>query len=171
MEGNAKQGSLEVFLSQSKFKKQADYLGSEVFFMLSRLYLEGLSHPESKALFPDALINDFQEIHSELSHADKQRKSMLYNYLVAMGAAKTKEVLGKSYDSIMEKKRLLLDKLGYSSIYKNFVNAQAGDSLMEAEGDEFFYINGSKGHLNDYGRELIWVFAKTVEFLYETVFE
>jgi hypothetical protein len=57
-------------------------------------------------------------------------------------------------------------KSGYSSIYRNFINAQFDDSLLEAEGDNFFYIDKRRFTPKDKDEELIWIFGKVIELLY-----
>ena len=78
-------------------------------------------------------------------------------------------VFGNEYERVMSLKNKILEKFGksgYNSIYRNFINAQFNDSLMEAEGDDFFYIGKRRFTPKDKDEELIWIFGKVVELIY-----
>ncbi len=163
--------SLDTFLSESEFKRQVNLLGYDVFSILLDMYEEGKFDSRIKDVFPQEKYWEFSKISDELLWKNSKYRSGLYDYLVRATDDSVKEVLGSEYDSIMEKKRRVMDSVGYDAIYKNFISGQTGDSLMEAEGDRFFYIKDKKFLRKSKNSELIWVFAKTVEFLYETTFE
>ncbi len=53
---------LEIFLSQSQFKKQVDSLGYNVFSLLLDMYEESKFDDEKKRLFPAEKKEEFSEI-------------------------------------------------------------------------------------------------------------
>jgi hypothetical protein len=170
MEGTSNTGSrLEIFLSQSQFKKQVDSLGPDVFSFLSDMYEEGKFDEKIKEMFPIEKKKEFDEITEELYESNGTYRGELYKYLLNANDYRVKEVFGESYKTIMGIKDMLITrfgKSGYGSIYNNFMHAQFNNSLMEAEGDEFFYIGGKKFIPKDKDEELIWTFGKVLELLY-----
>ena len=171
MEGSSEaESKLEIFLSQSQFKKQVDSLGSDVFSLLLDMYQEGKLDENIKNMFPVEKKQEFDEIAEELGEKNIIYRKKMYNYLMNAKNYRVKDIFGDDYDSVMEMKNSLIRKFGksaYSSIYRNFINAQFDDSLLEAEDDYFFYIGKRKFTPKDKDEELIWIFGKVVELLYE----
>ncbi|MCL4391291.1 MAG: hypothetical protein M1284_02775 [Candidatus Parvarchaeota archaeon] len=160
---------LEIFLSQSQFKKQVDSMGYNVFSLLLDMYEESKFDDEKKRFFPAEKKEEFSEISEELSERNSIYRGRLYRYLQDSDDYIVKLVFDSEYDNIMKKKNYLLEKFGkqgYLSIYNNFVNAQFDDSLMDAEGDGFFYINDRRFTPKNRDGELIWTFGKVIELLY-----
>ncbi|MCL4362587.1 MAG: hypothetical protein OH338_00370 [Candidatus Parvarchaeota archaeon] len=160
---------LEIFLSQSQFKKQVDSLGYNVFSFLSDMYEEGKFNENIRKMFPNEKKQEFDEIAEELSEKNGAYRGIMYRYLVDSGDYRPKAVFGNEYERIMGLKNKILEKFGksgYGSLYSNFINAQFNDSLMEAEGDEFFYLGKRRFTPKDKDEELIWIFGKVVELIY-----
>ena len=170
MKGELEDGNLDRILSQSEFKKQVDALGSDVFSMLLDLHEEGKINSYLMSLFPREKLDEFNRVSSELLGLGSKVISFFRNYLDSSNELAVRETVGKEYENIMPKRDKVLKILGYDALYKGFINAQSNDSLMESEGDTFFYIREKKFSPKNKNSELIWVFAKTVEFLYETAF-
>ena len=75
MENTSKSESkLEIFLSQSQFKKQVDLLGFNAFSFLLDLYEESKVDERLKHLFPEYKEKEFNEVSAEMS-ADKTHKN------------------------------------------------------------------------------------------------
>ena len=160
---------LEIFLSQSQFKKQVASLGPEVFSFLFDMHQEGKFDKRIEYMFPIEKKQEFDEIEDELSEENGVYRGKMYRYLLNAGDYRVKAVFGDAYETVMRMKNELISRLGesvYDSLYKNFINAQFDDSLMEAEGDGFFYIDKRRFTPKDKDEELIWVFGKVVELLY-----
>ena len=167
MEGSSEaESKLEIFLSQSQFKKQVDSLGSDVFSLLLDMYQEGKLDKSIRNMFPAEKKQEFDEIEEELSEKNRNYRKKMYNYLMNTKNYRVKDIFGEVYGSVMEMKNAIISKSGYSSIYRNFINAQFEESLLEAEGDDFFYISKRRFTPKDKEEELIWVFGKVVELLY-----
>ncbi len=171
MEGLPKADStLEIFLSQSQFKKQVDSLGYNVFSFLSDMYEEGKFDEKTRKMFPVEKKQEFDEIAEELSEKNGIYRRTMYKYLSDSKDYRPKAIFGEEYERIMGLKNKLLEKFGksgYDSLYSNFMNAQFKDSLMEVEGDDFFYIGSRRFMPKEKDEELIWIFGKVVELLYE----
>lgn len=166
----AAESKLEIFLSQSQFKKQVDSLGYDVFSLLSDMYQEGKIDKKVESMFPADKKQEFEEIDEELSEKNGVYRRKMYNYLMNAEDYRVKLVFGEEYNKVMKMKNAIISKFGssgYGSLYKNFINAQFDDSLMEAEGDDFFYIGNKRFTPKDKDEELIWIFGKVVELLYE----
>jgi len=167
---NKSESRLELFLSQSQFKKQVDSLGLDVFSFLLDMYQEGKLDKRIKGMFPAEKKQEFDEIDEELSEKNSVYRGKMYNYLMNANDYRVKAVLKDEYDKVMAMKNYLISRLGksgYLSIYSNFIHAQFDDSLMEAEGDSFFYIGKMRFTPKYKDEELIWIFSKVVELLYE----
>ncbi len=171
MEGSYEaESKLEIFLSQSQFKKQIDSLGSDVFSLLLDMYQEGKLDKNIREMFPAEKKDEFDEIAEELAQKNMAYRRKMYNYLINAKNYRVKDIFGEAYISVMEMKNSLIKKFGrsaYDSIYRNFINAQFDDSLLEAEGDYFFYIGEKRFTPKDKDGELIWIFGKVIELLYE----
>ncbi|MCL4372637.1 hypothetical protein M1384_01065 [Candidatus Parvarchaeota archaeon] len=170
MEGSSEaESKLEIFLSQSQFKKQVDSLGTDVFSFLLDMYQEGKLDKKIKYMFPTEKKREFDEIAEEISEKNAAYRKKMYNYLLNAKNYRAKDIFGEAYDHVMGMKNALISKFGksgYSSIYRNFINAQFDDSLLEAEGDNFFYIDKRRFTPKDKDEELIWIFGKVIELLY-----
>jgi hypothetical protein len=170
MEGfSGSESKLEKFLLQSQFKKQVDSLGPDVFSLLLDMYQEGNLDENIKNMFPKEKKRQFDEIAEELSGKNLAYRKDLYDYLMNAKNSRLKDIFGDAYDSVISMKNSLMSKFGkseYDSIYKNFINAQFEDSLLEAEGDTFFYIGKRRFTPKDKDEELIWIFGKVIELLY-----
>jgi hypothetical protein len=165
---------LEIFLSQSQFKKQVDLLGHDAFAFLSSLYEEGKFDERMKLMFPEEKRKEFDEISAEMLEDNGIYIKTMYKYLSNSVDYRPKVVFGKAYQSVMRMEDTLVERLGngvYSSIYKNFVNGQFNDSLKNAEGDDFFYINDTRFVPANKDEELIWTVGKVIELLYDIGYE
>ncbi len=163
------ESELEIALSQSQFKRQVDSLGYDVFYFLLDMYEEGKVNSRIKSMFPLDKKEQFDEVSNELSGNNLEKRKVFYGYLMSSDDHQPRIVFGRSYDFVMEMKDKLLEKFkmeGYKSLYENFVNAQFNDNLIDAEGDDFFYLKDERFISADKDEELIWIFGKTVEFPY-----
>ncbi len=171
MENTSKSESkLEIFLSQSQFKKQVDLLGFNAFSFLLDLYEESKVDERLKHLFPECKEKEFNEVSAEMSADNGAYMNVLYKYLSNSNGYREKKVFGKAYNRVYLMEDTLVNILGdktYNSIYKNFVNAQFQDSLKNAEGEDFFYIGEKKFVPESKDEELIWTVGKVIELLYE----
>ncbi len=170
MKSNLDSKYLDEILLNSEFKEQVDLLGKDLFLLLLDFYNESKIDPRIMELFPHEKKRDFELVSHELSKIDHRERKVFHDYLNNSNDKAVRNLLGECYRSIMYKKEKLLESSGYDSLYKFFINAQANDSIIESEGDSFFYIGNKRYTGKGKNSELIWVFAKSVEFLYETTF-